>query len=166
MPPLLDAVLLPLMGYFMLMNLTVERCYCSHTVQECAAQKRFLAQETLDFCLKYNPLFLARPVWMRIATCMSAYFFVFGYLLIAVAAARGQWHSLRLPLSLFLGMKIYALGFYHYMEFTSATPPPDVVPYFGVEGPYLVSIAIVLYRLATATAPQVIDRTGYSWKAK
>ena len=41
----------------------------------------------------------------------------------------------------------------HVMEFTSATPPPELLPYFGVEGPYLVSIALVVWRLATATTP-------------
>jgi hypothetical protein len=40
----------------------------------------------------------------------------------------------------------------HTMEFMSATPPQHLVPYFGVEGPYLVSIGLVIYKLsATVT---------------
>ena len=102
----------------------------------------------LDFCKLYNPLFLARPEWMRVATCVSAYGFVFGYALIALAAAFGLWSPLRLPIAIFVGMKTNAIFYYHLMEFTSATPPPAPVPYFAIEGPYVVSIALVVRRLA------------------
>ena len=149
MPGAIDLLLLALMAYFLTMNLTVERCYCSMTVEDCAANGWPLAQETLTFCQSYNPLFLARPEWMRVATWWSAYVFACGYAMIAVTALLNLWRRLTIPIALFLGMKLNALGFYHLMEFTSATPPPALVPYFGVEGPYLVSIALILWRLAT-----------------
>ena len=111
--------------------------------------------ETYDFSVKYNPLFLQRPEWLKLATCFSAYGFLLGYLLIAYAAATGGWRRLRAPIALFLGAKLYALAFYHFMEFTSATPPPHPAAYFAVEGPYLVSIALVLMRVSgSASKPK------------
>ena len=38
------------------------------------------------------------------------------------------------------------------MEFTSETPPPNPATYFAIEGPYLVSIALVLARIQSADA--------------
>jgi hypothetical protein len=143
-----DGLLLALFAYFVAMNLTVERCYCHMTVEACAASGWPLASTTLDFCKSYNPLFLARPEWMRVATCFSAYGFVCGYALCGIAAAFDLWARLRLPIAIFIGAKVYGILFYHYMEFTSASPPPELLPYFGVEGPYLVSIALVVRRLA------------------
>lgn len=109
-------LLLALMCYFISMNLTVERCYCKLTVESCAADGWPLAEATLDFCKQYNPLFLARPEWMRVATCVSAYGFLFGYALIGVTAALDLWSALSLPLALFIGAKLYAIAFYHMME--------------------------------------------------
>ena len=147
-PRSVDYLILVLMVYFVTMNLTVERCYCKMTMEACAAADWPLAAATIDFCLQYNPLFLARPEWMRVATCVSAYVFCAGYALIGMAAALDLWLRLRLPLSVFIGAKLNAIAFYHLMEFSSTTPPPALVPYFGVEGPYLVSIALVIWRLA------------------
>ena len=152
MPGAIDVLLLALMAYFLTMNLTVERCYCAMTVEDCAAAGWPLAQETLTFCRAYNPLFLARPEWMRVATCVSAYVFACGYAMIAAAASLNLWRRLTIPIALFLGMKLNALAFYHAMEFSSPTPPPALGPYFGVEGPYLVSIALILWRLATVAS--------------
>ena len=155
-----DALLVALQSYFFLMNVTVERCYCHHTVQECVAQGSFLAEETLDFTKSFNPLFLARPEWIRVATCISAYGFPAFYLLIAFAAAFDQWPRFRLPITIFVGMKLNALLFYHTMEFLSATPPPNPVPYFGVEGPYLVSIALVCWRMSCSAADGVKPKSA------
>ena len=33
---------------------------------------------------------------------------------------------------MFAGVKLYALGFYHTMEYTSTTPPPELLPYWTV----------------------------------
>ena len=142
------------------MNVTVERCYCHHTVHECVAQGSFLAVETLDFVKVYNPLFLARPEWIRVATCISAYGFCPFYLLIAFAAALDQWPRFRWPITIFIGAKLNALLYYHTMEFLSATPPPNIVPYFGVEGPYLVSIALVCWRMSTASAAEAKPKSS------
>ena len=148
----IDMLIVALQAYFVLMNVTVERCYCHHTVGECVAQGSFLAAETQEFCTKYNPLFLARPEWMRIATCMSAYGFAPFYVIIGCAAIFDKWLTLKMPICFFVGAKLYALLFYHSSEFLSATPPQNLVPYFGVEGPYLVSIALVLWRIAESGA--------------
>ena len=46
MPSPINLLLLALMAYFILMNVTVERCYCKMTMGECAAEKWLLAVET------------------------------------------------------------------------------------------------------------------------
>jgi hypothetical protein len=104
-----------------------------------------------QFCERYNPLFLLRPEWMRVATCVSAYVYCPFYALTIYVAVMGKWRSLRTPLLMFIGAKLNAIAFYHAMEFTSFTPPPNVLMYFAVEGPYLVSIALALLRIAAAS---------------
>ena len=53
------------------------------------------------------------------------------------------------------------------MEFTSATPPPNPpLVYFSVEGPYIISIVLVLLRLhqadaGSAQASFYTDKTSY-----
>ena len=39
-----------------------------------------------------------------------------------------------------------AIFFYHYMEFTSDIPPENLIPYFSVEGPYILSMALIVYK--------------------
>ena len=57
-------------------------------------------------------------------------------------------YSLRLfrslPVSVSFIAQVYGVAFYHFMEFTSSTPPPNLVPYFAAEGPYAVSVLMVL----------------------
>jgi|UniRef100_A0A6T9NQG4 hypothetical protein len=148
----INLLLVILQTYFMLMNVTVERCYCAGPLS--ASDMRFLMPETLAFSQQHNPLFLARPRWMQIATCISAYGFFPFYLLIAIAAATERWALLRQPISLFVGAKLYAITYYHVMEFTSDQPPPNLVPYVSVEGPYLLSIALVLWQLRSQSKPK------------
>eukprot|EP00192_Tetraselmis_astigmatica_P015212 CAMPEP_0117665006 /NCGR_PEP_ID=MMETSP0804-20121206/9558_1 /TAXON_ID=1074897 /ORGANISM="Tetraselmis astigmatica, Strain CCMP880" /LENGTH=168 /DNA_ID=CAMNT_0005472347 /DNA_START=259 /DNA_END=765 /DNA_ORIENTATION=+ len=151
MEGLTTGLLVVLQVYFLLMNVTVERTYCLEPMSE--GDTRFLMQETWDFCSQHNRLFLSRPEWMRAATCMSAYGFCWGYLAVLVAALTGAWKRLAVPLLLFVGAKAYALGFYHYMEFSHPTLAPataSLVPYFSIEGPYLLSMALVLHRVSGA----------------
>ena len=151
MPPtLINGLLVACQLYFMLMNVTVERCYCHAPLS--ADDERLLMPETWDFATQHNPLFLTRPRWMQFATCISAYGFLPFYLLIAFAAAFDRWASLSTPILFFIGAKGYAIGFYHLMEFTSTTPPPHLVPYFATELPYIVSIALVLLQLWRANS--------------
>ena len=126
------------------MNFTVEHTYCVDTFKE--NDTRFLIQETVDFSRLNNPLFLARPEWLRVATCISAFVFPVGYFFILVAAFLDVWNSVYVcvPCLLFVGMKCYGIFYYHIMEFLSTTPPTNLVPYFSVEGPYIVSLALVL----------------------
>ena len=63
---------------------------------------------------------------MRMATCISAYGFMPFYLLILVTALCDLWKRTSVPILLFVGAKLNALLFYHIMEFTSATPPPNL----------------------------------------
>ena len=141
----IDSVLVVFMCYFVLMNVTVERCYCHAPLT--ATDKRFLMPETWDFVNQHNPLFLARPFYMQMATCISAYGFLPFYIIIAIAAVYNRWAALSTPIVLFIGAKAYAIGFYHLMEFTSETPPPNLMPYFAAELPYIISIGLVLMQL-------------------
>ena len=150
MPAALDVFLGLLQIYFLLMNFTVERFYCHGPLLD--GDKRFLVPETISFCAQNNKLFLARPDWMVSATCISAYCLASGYVFLLYVIAYGKWRQCAIPLLLLLGAKIYAIGFYHFMEFTSSTPPGNLVAYFSVEGPYIVSMAIVLYRVSAALA--------------
>lgn len=138
-----NVVLVVLQCYFLLMNFTVELTYCHSPLGEADG---FLVAETLEFAEKYNPLFLARPEWLRVATCISAYTFCFGYMTILLAAAGNAWKLLRWPIVFFVGTKFNALFFYHIMEFSSLTPPPDLKYYLATEMPYVVSLVLVLYK--------------------
>jgi hypothetical protein len=133
--------------YFLLMNFTVERRYCHHALV--ADDPSFLMKETYDFSVANNRLFLERPDWLRQATCIHSSIFWIFYLMVIVTALLDLWrHSLvQGTLLVFLGAKIYAVGFVHFMEFTSHVPPENLIPYFSAEGPYLISILLVLYKI-------------------
>ena len=140
-----NTLIFTLMAYFVVLNLTVERAYCHAPLERSSTV--LLVPETVDFCEKANPLFMLRPEWLRLATCFSAYGMCPFYLLIAATAALDAWVSMRGLILLFLGGKIYAIGSYHAMEFTSATPPLNLAMYWGAEGPYLLSIGLLLWKL-------------------
>ena len=113
---------------------------------------RFLVKETLEFCKENNPYFLAKPEWLRVATCVSAFVLCIGYSFIIFCAYFDSWNSpiVVVPCLLFVGLKTYAIYFYHLMEFTSTMPPQNLVPYFAAEGPYIVSLVLVLYKCLEA----------------
>jgi hypothetical protein len=106
---------------------------------------RFMMPETYDFSVKYNPLFLERPKWLKIATCMSAFGFLPFHIILLASYLFGI-NSARPAAFMFGGVKLYALFFYHYMEFTSSTPPPNLVAYWLPEGPYLIALFGTLWR--------------------
>ena len=143
-----DILLSILLVYFLLMNVTVERFYCHGKLLN--GDSRFLVKETIDFCSNNNPLFLQRPEWLAKATCLSAYVLSLGYLFLLYVVSSNGWKKFAVPLLLFLGAKAYAIGFYHLMEFTSDLPPKNLIPYFSVEGPYILSMAIVLSKVVYA----------------
>lgn len=130
---------------------TVENTYCNAELTE--ESTGFLIPESYEFCTTNNPYFLERPEWLRQATCVHKNIFWMFYLLIFVTTLQDKWFVCQLPLSLSLGAKLYAIFFYHLMEFTSHAPPPNPVVYFASEGPYLVSMSMVAYKLVTADSP-------------
>jgi len=93
-------------------------------------------------------LFLLRPEWLRVATCFSAYGLLLGNMAVAASAASG-FTRYRGVVTLYIGAKVYALIFYHWLEYTSATPPEDHMAYWSAESPYLVAMGLVCWRLAT-----------------
>eukprot|EP00966_Prymnesium_polylepis_P169833 3926523-Prymnesium_polylepis.1 len=101
------------------MNVTVERCYCHDALKP--GDARFLMPETLDFAQQHNPLFLSRPRWMQVATCISAYGFLPFYIIIGLAALLDRWASLRVPIMFFIGAK----GCAPRLIFVTRTTPCD-----------------------------------------
>ena len=57
-----------------------------------------------------------------------------------------------------------AIFFYHYMEFMSSTPPENLVPYFSVEGPYILSMALIVYKVYIAGSNPALE--GQEGKAR
>ena len=98
----IDLFLAGLQLYFITMNWTVERSYCAAPITE--ESDCFLCPETYEFCTAHNPLFLARPEWLRLATCFSAYTFCLGYLVILYASLTNSWAKLRAPILLFVAV--------------------------------------------------------------
>jgi len=143
-------LLCSLQCYFLLMNFTAERGYCHRPLSP--DDTAFLMKETYDFSVENNRLFLERPEWMRAATCLHSYIFPLYYSTVFVTSLLDGWHIpvLQFVMMIFVGAKIYAIGFYHYMEFTSHVPPENLVPYFATEGPYLLGIALVLTHIWNA----------------
>lgn len=150
---MLDFVIGVLQLVFMFTSYTVESAYCRAPLSD--SDDTPLVQQTIEFCKQYNPLFLERPEWLVQATCVHAKFFWMLYSLILATAATQSWHNRLLQKFILLGLggKIYAVLFYHYMELTSHLPPPSLPAYFGSEGVYLVSIALVLYRIFSSIPP-------------
>ena len=153
-----NALIVALMAYFVVLNLTVERAYCNAPLERSSTM--LLIAETVAFCEKANPLFLLRPEWLRLATCFSAYGMCPFYLLIGATAVLDAWVRTRGLILLFLGGKIYAIAFYHAMEFTSASPPLNLAMYWGAEGPYLVSIGLLLWKLCLQGGPASKTKSG------
>ncbi len=123
--------------------------------------KTLFVKDTIDFSIKYNPLFHERPEWVVKATCISGYTFWIFYLCIFFVAYSDAWGKPYLLTRVFIpmgiGAKLNAIFFYHFMEFTSDNPPPHLVPYFAAEGGYIVSIVLVIYQIALAAKK---DRNG------
>lgn len=148
----LNIIIAVLNALFILMSLTVEQEYCKAPLD--ATSTTPLVTNTVYFSENYNPYFHDRPEWLVKATCIHGYSFWILYSLIFYMALIDGWArpSLlsRVIIPIGIGMKINAVLFYHYMEFTSDLPPPNLIAYFGAEGGYLMSVGLVIYKLASA----------------
>ncbi|CAB9508434.1 expressed unknown protein [Seminavis robusta] len=129
------------------MNCTVEMSYCARPLT--ADDPGFLMVTTYEFSVANNRLFLERPEWLLQATCLHAYVFPFYYAIVLATTLLDAWHvkPLQYFLLIFVGAKIYAIGFYHFVEFTSHVPPENLLPYWGAELPYVIAIGLVLKNL-------------------
>ena len=147
----LNLVIAALQVIFILMNFTVEREYCDGPLDPNSST--LFVKDAYDFGVAYNPMFHDRPDWLVKATCVHAYGFWILYSIIFYLAVTDGWARSKflsqVVVPVFLGAKVYAILFYHFMEFTSDTPPPKLVPYFGAEGGYLVSMGLVFYKLVS-----------------
>jgi hypothetical protein len=137
---------------FMLISFTVEKAYCRGPLD--VNDSTLLVKETIYFCENYNPLFLERPEWLVKATCVHGHCAWVLYSIILLTAALDLWKSrfFQSIILLGLGAKLYAVLFYHYMEFTSHLPPPDLLAYFGAEGAYMLSIVLILFKISFASS--------------
>mmetsp|Transcript_14587 Transcript_14587/g.35589 ORF Transcript_14587/g.35589 Transcript_14587/m.35589 type:complete len:165 (-) Transcript_14587:349-843(-) len=138
-----DWLIVLLQCYFLLNCTTIEVPYCHAPIT--AANQETMLKATYDFCKEYNPLFLRRDPWMQMATCVSGYGLSVFYLFTLVAFVF-KLNIVRMPAILVAGAKIYAVLFYHIMEFTSDMPPPNPSVYFAVEGPYMLGVLLLLCR--------------------
>mmetsp|Transcript_20606 Transcript_20606/g.28533 ORF Transcript_20606/g.28533 Transcript_20606/m.28533 type:complete len:168 (-) Transcript_20606:528-1031(-) len=140
-----DILVVFLNCYFVFSCVFIESNYCWDPL--ISTDTRFMMPETYKYVREYNPYFLSRPEWLRVATCFSASGFVWGYFMILIGFLF-RLNIFRVPILLFLGMKFYAIVFYHVMEFNSDLPPPSLLNYWGPEAPYLLSLALVLFRMS------------------
>ena len=149
----MNIIIAGLQVFFVIMNFTVEQEYCRGPLDPNSSVP--FVKESVDFTLEHNPLFVERPEWLVKATCLHGYFFWILYAVIFYLAVTDGWYKAsntmltRLFVPVFVGAKLNAIFFYHYMEFTSHAPPPNLLPYFSAEGGYIVSIGLVLYKLAS-----------------
>lgn len=51
-----------------------------------------------------------------------------------------------------------AIFFYHFMEFSSDTPPENLVAYFAVEGPYILSMLMVVLKVFVACRQESFEK--------
>jgi hypothetical protein len=145
----LDLLVVALNAFCVFSAVAIERQYCAAPLEEATG---FMGEATLAYAAKYNPLFLRREPWLRVATCISAYGLSWGYAATLLTFLLGL-DALRMPVLLFTAAKVYAIGFYWLMEFTSDVPPPDLLGFVGPEGPYVLSIVLVLWRLLSSPTP-------------
>ena len=157
MPSLLNTIIASLQVLFIFSALTIEKEYCLGPLDP--TSNGLLVKQTYDFSIKYNPLFHNRPEWIVSATCIHANYFWIVYSLIFFIAITDGWNKTdnkmytllrQVIVPTLLGCKLNAILFYHYMEFTSDTPPPNLIAYFSAEGSYLISIGLVYYQLFTS----------------
>ena len=157
---LVNLVIAALQVVFVLMNFTVEKEYCRAPLDPNSTV--LFVKDAYDFGVAFNPLFHERPEWLAKATCVHAYGFWMLYSLIFYLAVTDGWARSKIlsqvVLPVFLGAKVYAIMFYHFMVFTSDNPPSKLLPYFGGEGGYLVSIVLVFYKLISVA----LDKAKYS----
>jgi hypothetical protein len=149
-------VLALLQVYFLVMTFTVERVYCNEKLSP--GDTRFLIQDTISFCELNNRLFLQRPDWMVSATCISSYLFPLGYGLTLFLTVTNSWRKFAVPTLLFVGAKMNAIGFYHYMEFTSSLPPQNLFAYFSVELPYIISMLLIIVNVSNSLRADGSDK--------
>ena len=151
----LDYLLVVLNGFFLFSCVAVERVYCLSPTNPLAepVSDAFMMAQTAEFATACNPLFLARPVWLRFATCISAFCFAPCYFAFMVAFAIGDraLRFIRTPALAFLAVKVYALVSYHSLVFFGGEAPPPAgaaaAQYWSAEAPYLLGLSLALRRL-------------------
>ena len=72
------------------------------------------------------------------------------YFMLLFVTITDTWKAFSIPALLFIGAKSNAIFFYHYMEFTSDIPPENLGAYFSVEGPYILSMMLVVLKVMVA----------------
>ncbi len=150
-----DMILVLLFTYYLWSCVFIERHYCEAPLD--ANSENSLLRATFEYSEKYNPLFLQRPEWLRVATCISAYVLSVGYILGGITFLLGL-NEMRVPLLMFVSFKIYAITIYYYMEFFGDLPVPNIPMFLAADGPYLLGIIFMLFRLRSPQPFAVADR--------
>ena len=139
-----DILICILYLYYLWSAIFIERYYCAAPLD--ASSTAFILKATYEYSEKYNPLFLERPEWLQAATCISAYGLGLGYVFGAVMFIFGI-DSLRIPTLMFCSFKLYAMVLYYGLELFGSLPAPDLVMFLAADGPYLVGLALILFRM-------------------
>ena len=135
------------------LSAAIETHYCSSPLTPASADEPYMVRVTREYAETSNPLFLSRPEWLRVATCVSAYGLVWGYVAV-LAMFILRLDALRTPVLMFVGCKSYAIFQYWLMEFTAGPlSPPDLPSFLGPELPYVISLALVSARLLPSATP-------------
>lgn len=105
-----DWPLVMLYGYFIFSCVFIESKYCFGSGPMDKNDTRFMMRETFDFSEKYNPLFLLRPDWLRLATCFSAFGMLPFHFILFLSFIFG-FNRVRPFAFVFAGVKLYVRSF-------------------------------------------------------
>eukprot|EP01095_Lingulamoeba_sp_RSL-Kostka_P003692 TRINITY_DN14673_c0_g1_i1.p1 TRINITY_DN14673_c0_g1~~TRINITY_DN14673_c0_g1_i1.p1 ORF type:complete len:182 (-),score=40.72 TRINITY_DN14673_c0_g1_i1:57-602(-) len=146
----IDLFICLLLVYYCFSCFFIERHYCDAELDP--HSENSILQATYEYSEKYNPLFLSRPLWLQIATCISAYGLGSFYLVAFVSFFLGL-DSLRVPLLCGLSFKTYAITLYYLVEFLGDLPPPHYLMFLAADGPYIIGIILLFIRLVPNPKP-------------
>eukprot|EP01094_Clydonella_sp_ATCC50884_P003409 TRINITY_DN12640_c0_g1_i1.p2 TRINITY_DN12640_c0_g1~~TRINITY_DN12640_c0_g1_i1.p2 ORF type:complete len:165 (-),score=54.98 TRINITY_DN12640_c0_g1_i1:278-772(-) len=142
----IDFLVVLLLCYYIFSCVFIERHYCAAPLDPHSENP--LMRATYDYAKEWNPLFLARPDWLRVATCFSSYGLLWGYIVLLFGFL-WRANAVRIFGLMFVSFKLNAILFYYWMEMVEHGVP-SIPMFLAADGPYIVGIVLVLLRLCPA----------------
>ena len=140
---LVDWLVMLCLLYFIFSCVFIERHYCAAPLKPDHSDP--LLKATYDYAAEWNPLFLARPAWLKVATCFSAYGLLCGYVML-FCGFLFQINAVRTLGLMFVGFKMNAIAFYFWMELVEHGVP-SLAMFLAAEGAYPLGMALIIFRL-------------------